>query len=49
MRLPCNLAQGIMDMLIAAAAKSGRCCLVTNNTAHFALVGGLDIENWTLS
>lgn len=37
---------GNMDIQIAAAAKSGGCCLVTNNVAHFGLIPGLDIENW---
>jgi tRNA(fMet)-specific endonuclease VapC len=37
---------GNMDMLIAAAATSENCCLITNNTAHFSRVGNLRLENW---
>jgi tRNA(fMet)-specific endonuclease VapC len=37
---------GAMDLLIAAHALSLQATLVTNNTAHFARVGGLPVENW---
>ena len=37
---------GNMDMLIAAAAKAEKSCLVTNNTAHFSRIGNLRLENW---
>jgi tRNA(fMet)-specific endonuclease VapC len=37
---------GAMDLLIAAHALSIQATLVTNNTAHFARVGGLPVENW---
>ncbi|MDR1158153.1 MAG: type II toxin-antitoxin system VapC family toxin [Oscillospiraceae bacterium] len=38
---------GIMDMLIAAHAKSMRATLVTNNTREFSRVDGLALEDWT--
>jgi tRNA(fMet)-specific endonuclease VapC len=34
------------DMLIAAAAMANDLTLVTNNTAHFAHIPGLQLENW---
>ena len=37
---------GVLDMMIAAAAKVADATLVTNNTAHFSRVRGLKIENW---
>ena len=37
---------GVLDMMIAAAAKVAGATLVTNNTAHFSRVRGLKIENW---
>ena len=37
---------GAMDLLIAAHALSLQATLVTNNTAHFARVCGLSVENW---
>ncbi|GHV83185.1 twitching motility protein PilT [Spirochaetia bacterium] len=37
---------GIMDMLIAAHAKSTGCILVTNNTHEFERVAGLILEDW---
>lgn len=37
---------GIMDMLIAAHAKSKGLILVTNNVREFERVEGLKIENW---
>jgi tRNA(fMet)-specific endonuclease VapC len=37
---------GLMDMLIAAHAKSLNMALVTNNTKEFVRVSGLKIENW---
>lgn len=37
---------GAMDLLIAAHALSIQATLVTNNTAHFARVRGLSVENW---
>lgn len=38
---------GVMDMLIAAHAKTRNCVLVTNNVKEFERVSGLRIENWT--
>jgi len=38
---------GNMDMMIAAAALSSDCTLVTNNERHFKQVARLQIENWT--
>ena len=38
---------GVLDMMIAAAAKTEKAVLVTNNTAHFKRVSGLKLENWT--
>ena len=40
---------GVLDMMIAAAAKVAGATLVTNNTAHFSRVKGLKIENWVSS
>lgn len=37
---------GLLDMLIAAHAKSLRITLVTNNKREFRRVKGLNIENW---
>jgi tRNA(fMet)-specific endonuclease VapC len=37
---------GLMDMLIAAHAKSAGLILVTNNTGEFERVDGLEIEDW---
>ena len=37
---------GIMDMLIAAHAKSRDLIIVTNNAREFELVEGLELENW---
>ena len=37
---------GVMDALIAANAIVEGCVLVTNNTAHFSRIVGLEIENW---
>lgn len=37
---------GVMDALIAGNALAEHCVLVTNNTAHFSRVEGLEIENW---
>lgn len=37
---------GNMDMLIAASAKAEKCCLVTNNIAHFSRIKNLRFENW---
>lgn len=37
---------GVMDMLIAAHAKSEDIVLVTNNTRGFERVVGLELENW---
>lgn len=37
---------GVLDMMIAAAAKVAGATLVTNNTAHFSRVKGLKTENW---
>jgi tRNA(fMet)-specific endonuclease VapC len=36
------------DLLIAATAIANDCVLVTNNTAHYARVPGLELENWTI-
>jgi tRNA(fMet)-specific endonuclease VapC len=38
---------GANDLLIAAHARSLDLTLVTNNTAEFARVPGLSLENWT--
>lgn len=38
---------GVMDMLIAAHAKSKSLTLVTNNTKEFERVEKLNLENWT--
>ena len=40
---------GVMDSLIAANAIVEGCTLVTNNTAHFSRIDGLQIVNWTTS
>lgn len=40
---------GANDLLIAAHARTLGLRLVTNNTAEFARVKGLTIENWTLT
>ena len=37
---------GLMDMLIAAHAKSAGSILVTNNTGEFERVDGLKLEDW---
>ncbi len=37
---------GAMDLLIAGHARALEATLVTNNTAHFSRVAGLDCENW---
>jgi tRNA(fMet)-specific endonuclease VapC len=37
---------GVMDSLIAANAIAEGCTLVTNNTAHFSRIDGLQIVNW---
>ncbi|MGD2122994.1 MAG: type II toxin-antitoxin system VapC family toxin [Gemmatimonadota bacterium] len=37
---------GANDLLIAAHARSLDLTLVTNNTAEFSRVKGLDLENW---
>jgi len=34
------------DILIASIALAHHCIIVTNNTAHFARIVGLEIENW---
>ena len=39
---------GANDLLIAAHARAVGLTLVTNNTAEFARVKGLTLENWTL-
>ena len=39
---------GANDLLIAAHARSVGLTLVTNNTAEFARVKGVTLENWTL-
>ena len=39
-------AIGLMDMLIAAHAKSVGLILVTNNTGEFERVDGLELEDW---
>ena len=41
----CNLI-GILDMLIAAHAKSLNAILITNNEREFRRVEGLIVENW---
>ena len=38
---------GVMDALIAANAIVEGCVLVTNKTAHFSRIAGLEFENWT--
>jgi tRNA(fMet)-specific endonuclease VapC len=43
-----GLMIGANDLFIAAQARSLDLTLVTNNTAEFARVGGLEIENWTI-
>lgn len=40
--------RGRLDRLIAAHALSRDLTLVTNNTADFADIPGLKVENWTL-
>jgi tRNA(fMet)-specific endonuclease VapC len=40
---------GLLDMLIAAHAKSLGLTLVTNNTKEFARVEGLKLEDWLQS
>ena len=40
---------GANDLFIAAHARVQDMTLVTNNTAEFARVGGLAIENWTVA
>ena len=37
---------GLLDMLIAAHARSLGCTLVTNNTKEFCRVEGLEVVNW---
>lgn len=37
---------GVMDMLIAAHARSENLTLVTNNVREFERVPGLTVENW---
>jgi tRNA(fMet)-specific endonuclease VapC len=37
---------GNMDLLIAAAAKSAKAVMVTNNEKHFQGIPGLTVENW---
>lgn len=39
---------GANDLFIAAHARSLDLVLVTNNTAEFKRVDGLELENWTL-
>ena len=39
---------GANDLFIAAHARSLSLTLVTNNTAEFERVKGLELENWTL-
>jgi tRNA(fMet)-specific endonuclease VapC len=39
---------GANDLFIASHARAHRLTLVTNNTAEFERVQGLEIENWTL-
>ena len=39
---------GANDLFIAAHARALGLTLVTNNTAEFERVNGLDIENWTM-
>jgi predicted nucleic acid-binding protein len=36
------------DILIASIARSRGMVLVTNNTAHYQRIDGLDLDNWTL-
>ena len=40
---------GANDLFIAAHARALELTLVTNNTAEFSRVKGLEIENWTLT
>ncbi len=40
---------GLMDMLIAAHAKSENLILVTNNVREFSRVPNLQVENWVES
>ena len=40
---------GQMDYLIAGHARSLGATLVTGNTRHFELVGGIRVENWISS
>ena len=40
---------GVLDMMIAAAAKVAGAALVTDNTEQFSRVKGLKIENWASS
>ena len=42
----CGRMIGANDLLIAAHAKSLGLTLVTNNTAEFSRINGLDVENW---
>lgn len=37
---------GSLDAMIAGHAMAAGAVLVTNNTRHFARVGGFNIENW---
>lgn len=37
---------GLMDLLIAAVARSRGLTVVTNNTKHFAPLPGVSVENW---
>ncbi|WP_286160984.1 PIN domain-containing protein [Aphanothece minutissima] len=37
---------GSLDTMIAAHALSLQATLITNNTREFALVSGLQVENW---
>lgn len=37
---------GQMDYLIAGHARSLGLTLITGNTRHFELVGGIRVENW---
>ncbi len=39
---------GDLDMLIAAHALACGCILVTNNSAEFTRVPGLDVEDWSV-
>ena len=40
---------GSMDMLIAASAIAEGAILITNNIAHFSIIGKLRVENWSAS